>query len=284
MSGTWRFRRSKCYWRKRRARRRSWTRGLRFVSPETLPDLQQRFRATVLGNDDAPLSGLVQTSGGSLPARIDVYRNTVQSSLVDVLATAFPVVQRVVGEVYFAGLARRFIVGAPPRLPQLSTYGADFAAYIGAGDIHKQLPYLADVARLEWARGAAYFAADAPLLDPATLGLLAPEDMERKVFSLHPAARLIRSSFPIYRIWQVNQPDVTDVPAVDMSVGEDALISRPRYHVVTRAIARADAAFVAAIAAGGTLASAAAQALEIDETFDLQAALTQHFVNGTFAR
>lgn len=208
----------------------------------------------------------------------DVHRNTVRGGLVDTLATAFPVTQRIVGVRAFATLADAFVRAEPPRVPQLSAYGTGFADFIAAGDVGQRLAYLADVARLEWARAESYFAADAPALDPTRLAALTPEEMERAVLRLHPATRLLESAFPIQRIWDVNQSD--DVPAVDMRVAETVLVTRPGLQIVQRKIVPADAVLIKAIAAGATLGKAA---VVVDESFDLQAALAAHFVGATFA-
>lgn len=239
----------------------------------TLAEMQARFRAAVLSQDDAPVQDFVR-------GNIRVYRNTVQASLIDVLATAFPVTQRIVGTDFFAGLAGRFVAAAPPRVPQLALYGGGFADFIAREDVGRQLPYLPDTARLEWARGESYFAADAPALNAARLAALGPDDLERIVLALHPATRLIDSGYPIYRIWEVNQPAITQVPRVDMNVGQWALVSRRGHHVVTREIVKADAAFLSAIIAGKTLAEATAAIT--NARFDLQQALQDHFINGTF--
>jgi hypothetical protein len=196
-----------------------------------------------------------------------------------VLATAFPVTQRIVGERFFTQLATRFVIAAPPRIPQLSLYGDGFADFIAGDDVARRLPYLPDVARLEWARGEAYFAADASPLDMAQLAALSPDDMDHITLRLHPATRLISSAFPIYRIWEVNQPTVTDVPAVDMSLSQHALVTRRGHHVVTREISKPDAYFLAAVAKGQTLSRATAY---MAGDFDLQQALQNHFLNGTF--
>lgn len=239
----------------------------------TLAEMQDRFRAAVLGHDDTPVRGFVRGD-------IGIYRNTVQASLIDVLAAAFPVTQRIVGADFFRTLAGRFVAAAPPRVPQLSLYGGGFAEFIAGEEAGRQLPYLPDTARLEWARGECYFAADAPTLRAARLAALGPDDIERMVLALHPATRLIASPYPIHRIWEVNQPAVTDVPRVDMNIGQWALVSRRGHHVVTREIVKADAAFLSAIIAGRPLGEAAAAIS--DSRFDLRQALQDHFINGTF--
>ncbi|MHB1204343.1 MAG: HvfC/BufC family peptide modification chaperone [Rhodospirillaceae bacterium] len=247
-----------------------------------LADLQRAFQDAVLGADDGALGSLTETPRGGVAARIAIYRNTVQGSLAEVLAAAYPVVQRIVGQAFFAGLARRFVAAAPPRLPQLSAYGAGFPAFIAGDHSRHGLGYLADVARLEWARAESYFASDTAALEPAAIAAIAPDDLDGTVLLLHPATRLVRASTPIHRIWQVNQPAVADVPAVDMTIAENVLISRIGLRVSLRELGAGDAAFVAAIGAGATLGKALERAAAEDSAFDLEPALRDHLIGGTF--
>ncbi len=245
-----------------------------------LRTVQRAFQDAVLGAGDGALEDHVAAPG--LAARIAVYRNTVQSSLVEVLAAAFPVTQRIVGQAFFSALARHFAVNRPPRLPQLSAYGADFPAFLAEDAGRHGLPYLADTARLEWARGDSYFAADGPPLAPGVLAETPPEALDGLKLRLHPATRLVRSPFPIHRIWTVNQPEVDDVPAVDMTVAENVLLTRRDGRVALRTVSTGAAVFVAAIAKDAGLGEAATQALTEDAAFDLEAALRDHLIAGTF--
>jgi hypothetical protein len=248
-----------------------------------LLDLQDRFRAAVLGTDDGPLAGLV-SAPGTLAARIGVHRNTVQTSLVETLRAAFPVVERIVGAAFFGQIARAHVMAAPPRLPQLFRYGHDFADFLTAADAVGVLPYLPDVARLEWARNESAFAADATALDPAALETLGDDALAGLRLVLHPATRIVPSRFPIVRIWQVNQPEVADVPVVDMSVAEAAIVSRRDGVVSLRRVSAGDAAFVAALESRQTLDEAVNAAFGQDAGFDVQACLFAHLSGGTFSR
>ncbi len=246
-----------------------------------LLEIQRAFRATVISQDDV-VAAQVRAACGSVENRIAIYRNTVQQSLIDILATAFPATQRIVGPRFFAALARDFVVHHPPDVPQLSKYGAGFADFIKVHEHVREIPYLADIARLEWARSEAYFAADALPLDPAQLGAVPPEKLPTLTFALHPATRLITSEYPIHRIWTVNQPNVGDVPEIDMTVCESVIVTRPHHEVMVRLISAADAVFVAALSRQQPLGAAAVAAMESDARFDLQSALQLHFIHGTF--
>jgi hypothetical protein len=245
-----------------------------------LHDLQQQFRAAVLGDADGAIGSHVK--GPRAGVRLGVYRNNVQASLREVLAGTYAVVARIVGAAYFRHVATGFVTRNPPRAPQLWSYGGDFPEALAAHEVSARLPYLPDVARLAWAHHAAYFAADAEPLDPDALAAIPPDRIADVRFTGHPATRLIRSPFPIVTIWSVNQPEVRDVPEIDMSQPETALVTRPQHSITVRSLSSGDAVFTDAALMGATLGAAADTAMATGP-FDLQEALAGHLVHGTFS-
>ena len=187
----------------------------------------------------------VSAAGG----RFTIYQRNHVSGLTAALAKTFPVVQRLVGEAFFAAMAARFIFQSPPRVPMLADYGADLADFIAAFEPAESLPFLADVARLEFARVRAWHAADhgPPQLDGAdALAALLPHRI-----GLHPSATLIQSDHPVLAIWAANQPEVA-VP-VDNWQPETALVHRSGDVVVNTPI---DADTLAALLTAESLESA----------------------------
>jgi hypothetical protein len=117
-------------------------------------------------NADQPVPQGITAHNAAVPTRrFAVYRNNVVVGLVKALRYRFPVVEKIVGEEFFAAMARVFVIEQPPRSALLTTYGDEFAAFIAAFEPARELPYLADVARLEAARTQAYHAADAAPVD-----------------------------------------------------------------------------------------------------------------------
>src|SRR5262245_42124274 len=118
--------------------------------PLALPDLQTALADHVVGNDRAEV--LESVAGDSIPAaaRLRVYRHHVLRSLETALSATFPTVQTLVGDEFFGGMARHFVANNPPKQPVLSEYGADFPAFVEGHAPAGGLPYLADVARLDW--------------------------------------------------------------------------------------------------------------------------------------
>ena len=145
----------------------------------------------------------------------------------------YPVVRRLVGEEFFRAMTREYALNNLPKNRVLIGYGADYPEFLANFEPAKELPYLADVVRLESAHWEAYHAADAATADPAVLSALAPDGLARIRIEFHPAARLVCSQFPVVAIWETNTHD-EDVRAVDFSRSDDALVTRPHLGVEVR--------------------------------------------------
>lgn len=219
-------------------------------------DLIQSFR-TGLFDGSLPI-GVTATAPDEAAARFAVYRNNVTHGLTRALARRFPVVERLVGQEFFAACARLFLRDHPPRDPRLSLWGESFPAFLQGFPPLRDLPYLPDVARLEWLRGLAYHAADMPSA-PAEALIRAASDPARFALHLHPSVHLLRSRFAVVSIWQANQPGAMppDRP-LRADRAEDALILRDAAdRIPVLALAPGEAAFLAALLRGETLLAAA---------------------------
>jgi hypothetical protein len=242
----------------------------------TLPDLQAAFRAALLeardGDPAGPLGAEIRGDGLSPEARLAVYRHHVLTTLAAVLKDAYPVVARLVGDGFFAFAADAFVRGHPPDTPCLFEYGAGFATFLAGFPPCRELVYLPDVARVEWAMHAAAHAPDAEAVDPGRLREVPAEATGGLVLRLHPSLALVSSPWPVDRIWRANQPGAD--AEVDLAAGAARVeVRRLGDDVVWRSLPAAEHAFRAALAGGAALAPAAEAALAVDGTFDLAAAL-----------
>jgi hypothetical protein len=232
-------------------------------------ELETQFAAGLL-DPAAPVPEAVSAWNGAVQSRFAVYRNNVTVGLVESLRKRFPVCERLVGEEFFAAMAREFVRAAPPRSPLLHLYGGALADFIASFPPAASVPYLADVARLEYAYGLAYHAADEAPLKPERIQDFPQERWGDLVFTLHPSVQLVPSRWPIVAIWATNTHDA-DVKLVDLDIGEDALIARPALDVEVRRMLPGGLAFLDALSRGATLADAAAAASAANDGFDLTA-------------
>jgi Putative DNA-binding domain len=234
-----------------------------------MPASLQTSFADALLDADRPIPGGVIAHNTTLPARrFGVYRNNVVTGLVKVLASRFPVVEKIVGDEFFAAMARVFVTEQPPRSPLLAAYGECFPAFVAAFEPARELIYLADVARLEAARTRAYHAADAAPVEADQFAMLDGEAAGGLRIHTHPSIEIVRSQFPIVTIWAMNSGEMELAPIEDWR-GEDALVARPHLDVQVRTLPPGGAAFLLALAAGQSLGEAAEAAVADDPDFDL---------------
>lgn len=210
-------------------------------------DFTAKFRAALL--DGPERIGLNYRDPNEATRRFAVYRNNVAHSLGQALARRFPVVQRLVGADFFSAMVREFIAAHPPRSPVLQEWGDEMPGFLRDFPPVATLPYLPDVARIEWVRGRAYHAADAQPINPKMLA-------DQVSLYLHPSLSLLYLDHPAVSIWQANQPGRDG--RVQANGPEIALIWRRNdLSVATSAIATADADFIACLLETRSLADAA---------------------------
>ena len=252
------------------------------MSPEapSLVALQAAMRASLLGADPTAILGHVVEDRVAPAERFACYANNVAAGLVEVLEAAFPATSRLAGGQNFRFAASRFARAHPPAEPRLLAYGADFPAWLAAFKPAAAQPWLAEVARLEWARNEALFAADATPLRPEALAGVAPEAVPGLRFTLHPSLRLLRSDYPVHDLWLGERPPAELLAG---SGGQDVLVLRPAFQVIQLPLTRGDAALLGALGAGAVLAEAAGAALAATADLDLQQTLFGHLVRGSFA-
>lgn len=239
------------------------------------PDFVAGFDAALRGGP-VP-AGLVARDPAEVERRFAVYRNNVAISLTEALASRFPVIRRLVGEAFFSAMARHYSETDRPKSPVLAEWGAGFAGFLEEFPPLASYPYLGDVARIEFARGRAFHAADRSPVDPeAVLGA----DPERVRLVLHPSVTLVALAHPAVSIWAQNQPDGEGLP---LGKGpETALILRDAaFQVPVRAVGAGDVALLRAVLDGERLALAAEKALDVEAGHDPQPLLVLLMRAGT---
>lgn len=219
---------------------------------------------------------------GAAARRFRVYRNNVRVALIEALAAAYPVVLRLVGAPFFDRVARVYAADRPARERTLNLYGGGFADFVAGFAPARELPYLADVARLERAVLEARHAADAAALDPTALTALG-DGLATARLTPHPATRLVRSAYPVADIWHANGGDAAPAGDLVLTTGAaGALVLRPGHAVAVAPLTPGRCAFAETLLGGGDLTAAHAAAAALDEGFDVIPAFRDLLVAGAF--
>ena len=198
-----------------------------------LAGLQREFARAIEHGDDGVAR---RVRGTRAAARVAFYRAGVRAQHRDALAATYPVVRRLVGDEFFGEMARRYALAHPSRSGDLALFGDRFGEFLAADRDAAALPYLADMARLEWACHESFHAPDAPALDAIALAAVEPRSRGLVRLALHPSVRLVDSAHPVAAIREANQPDRDGTPA--RREGPDrVLVHRHRGGVRVRCVA-----------------------------------------------
>src|SRR5262249_56337167 len=92
-----------------------------------------------------------------------------RTDLIEVLAVQYPVIRRLVGDLSFRIVARRFILSEPPSIPIAPSFGDNFPRFLRGQSNTASFEYVADIAQLELVRRRARRAADVRPLAAETL-------------------------------------------------------------------------------------------------------------------
>lgn len=243
---------------------------------ERLRDFQHRFARALIDPDDR--AGVAAQPGFA------VYRNTVMKGCIDALVANYAAVTRLVGDEWMRAAAAVFVRAQLPSSPMLLDYGAGFADFLATFPPAAELPYLADVARLDRFWTDAHGARDDTVLAAAALAALAPEQLGDAVLRLHASARWAWfEAQPIFSIWSRNK-DVAPADEPEMAWhGEGALLVRPADEVMWWPLSCGEVVLLDTCAAARPLADAAAAALEAEASLDLMQTLARLFAAGAFA-
>ncbi len=193
--------------------------------------VQADFAAALTGSNASALLPALVAHDARLLDRLALYRCNVNAAWEKALANAYPVVRALVGDEFFGGLARAYGCERPSASGDLNRFGARFAEFIDAFEHTRSLPYLGDVAALEWSVHVAHYAADAVPLARERIGALPPGEFLTARLALHPACAWHRSRFPIASIWLAHQPQALAGLPDSLDRSELALVVRPRWRV-----------------------------------------------------
>jgi hypothetical protein len=141
----------------------------------TLLELQLQLRGAMLGEITPELVAEIETVGLPAEARLRIYRNHLVTTLSAALESTFPVVCRLVDRRFFAYAAHEYLRQHPPQSRCLAEYGAGLADFLSGFEPCKDLPYLADVARFEWALNTAATVRETSPLEIEALAAIPPE-------------------------------------------------------------------------------------------------------------
>jgi hypothetical protein len=217
----------------------------------SLLEEQERLASAIVArNEDAPWG-------------VRVHRNNVFGNLAGALADAYPIVRKIVGADFFKAMAHEYARQHPSTSGDLNEYGVSLPGFLRRFPHTLDLPYLPDVARMEWIAHLAHYAPE-------------PEPLGDLPFRLAAGSAPMRSDWPLARLWEVHQDGYHGEINVDFAPGPHRiLVYRPAWRVAVQPITLGEYRFIAGARRGEPLGELLEATVELDPAFEPAAALAR---------
>ncbi len=239
---------------------------LRHSATPTLASSQQALLSTLFaagrGATTVDAEFIANYAYGDCTRGLNAYKSNAHSLAERSLASVYPVLVQLLGDESFAAFARAFWHAYPPQRGDLAHWGGALADFTDASSQLVDVPYLADVARVEWALHQAATAPDADA-DLATLHHLMEQDPAVLHLRLAPGLKVVASGWPVVSLVNAHIDSAGQTPNLTRAserlqngTAETALIWRQGFKPQVREALTGEASFVIALQTGHPLGEA----------------------------
>jgi hypothetical protein len=160
--------------------------------------------------------------GAILDSSHKIYHNNFIATHFKALQIVYPSIQKLIGEECFENIAEVYISKNISDSYGLQEYGKDFSGFLKNFDPLKTLPYLSDIARLEWAIHEIYYQTETE-------------------------TRFVSSDYPILSIWELCREQNSE-KTLDLSIGgENILISKKSQDIIFKKLNKTEEMFLSLI-------------------------------------
>jgi hypothetical protein len=187
--------------------------------------------------------------------RLGVYAGGYAARLTESMKEVYEAVAHVLGESMFAHVAEAYAATRPSTHFDLGLCGRGFSDFLKTARVTEKLPFLPELALLEWRVAEAFHAFDRAALDPAALAGFAPEDWERLVFKFQPSAALMKAAWPVTDIWRARNTPIEEFDLEIANRPQNVLIYRSGFKVGCVALEPEEFRVLEGLKAGRTLGS-----------------------------
>jgi uncharacterized protein (UPF0276 family) len=139
--------------------------------------------------------------------RLQVYANGYTARLREALGQVYEAARKALGEDGFDSLAHVYAETFPSTDYNLNFLGRQVPELLETSPFIETMPYLPDLARLEWKIWEAFNAFDGPPLAPETMSAMTPEQWEGAGFIFQPSVSLFSSDWPVLDLWLGRQKE-----------------------------------------------------------------------------
>jgi hypothetical protein len=167
----------------------------------SLRELQARFQAGILSNDDAILNDVKDSDREDRTTLFGVYRHAYVARLAEILGREYERLHAYLGDTSFAQLAKAYISSHPSDQRNARWYGRHLPQFARETEPFANHPEVAELAALEKALADTFDGPDADLLTLTDLQTVPTENWPSLTFTPHPAVVRLSQTTNADALW-----------------------------------------------------------------------------------
>lgn len=223
------------------------------MSP-SLAELQRGVSARILGRDAPAVDRWIEVPAGADAAlRLAVYTEGYRARVMEALREAYPAAANILGEGSFAALACRYAEQIPAALRNLNSVGAALPAFLSSDRLARDLPFLPDLARLEWAVLECFHSELADPFDASRCVGWSDDEWAGARVGLQPGMALLRSAWPLRELRESRHLDRSAIDIDLVNRPDRVLVYRAGFEVVAESVDEREADAIERLRAGQRL-------------------------------
>lgn len=192
----------------------------------TLAQIQAAMARCIRTGEPVPESWISVPAGVDAAIRLQVYTDGYPARILEALAETFPACAHILGDATFAAMGERYVSqlrGAPRNLNDV---GAALESFLRTEPLCESLPFLPDLAALEWTTQQAFHSREGEPFDGSKCGDWTSERWMRARIEFQPSVTLLRSEWPL--------SELRDAIDVDRESIDIDLTRQPRCFLIHR--------------------------------------------------
>jgi len=204
----------------------------------------------VMHGDAAIADAVNGTPAVPAATRLAVYSNAYRIRLADALAANMPRLKELLGDEEFGTIAAAYIDAHPSRFASIRWFGDRLAQELEQSQPSQ--PWLADLARWEWALAASFDASDAEAVGVECLATVAPGDWAELRLQFHPSVQYLELATNAPALFKALSEELPPPQPAILEQPQPWLLWREDLKTQYRSLEPAEAAALQVMRGGGT--------------------------------
>jgi hypothetical protein len=215
-----------------------------------LAGLQRDLQRHVLSGDATIVAAVKATSAVPAATRLSVYSNAYRIRLAEALAANMPRLKELLGDEQFGAVAAAYVDAHPSQFASIRWFGDGLAQALALA--HPSQPWLAELARWEWALAESFDASDATPVGVECLATVAPGDWARLQLEFHPSVQYLELTTNAQALFKTLAEEQSPPQPALLERAQPWLLWRQDLKTQYRSLEPDEAAAIRFMRAGGT--------------------------------